>query len=845
LCNEAQPKLPHRTVHRYIECYCGIAHFPIVDFIKQHFGVEDGDDGAAISAKIDQDVNGLGQELRMASPYIKYLLSVDSKEDAIPEMDVQQRRVKLIEAIRTVILKAAEHKPLVLVVEDLHWVDSTSEEIMRDLADGITDARVLLLLTYRPVYQNPFGERTYFTSLALQALSTHESTRFTQGMLATSTLPEALSSLIAQKAEGNPLFAEEVIKSLLETGALTRSDNRYLLGQSDEEVDVPDTVQDVIMARLDRLEEAPKRALQLASVIGREFAVQLLDRISDLQARLDPLLRELQVLEFIRERSTYPEVAYMFKHALTHDVAYNSLLVQRRQILHRVVAEAIEELYTDRLTEFYEMLAYHYEHAQVWDKALSYLVEAGKKAEQAYANQEALIHYDRALDICAHSGASLELDALLTIHSGKGSILFCQSEWLASNEAYQVALDYARRLDDQSKEAAILNRIGVNFLWDHQFEQALDYAEQTKNLALAVDAQKSIAGSLWLTGKVHFMTSELEQGARCFTEALEISRESGDRFFEGYTLMELGLLDNWRGAYPQSRQLLEQGLAIGRTHNLVYIQCWLLFCLGIASCGKGDYDEARTSLQEGIKLSGQIGDKAAKPRGLNSLGWLYTELYNLETAIRYNQESAELAYEVGEPELIAYAEINLAVDYLYLGELEQAHRHLDNAGSAAGTSQKWGDEWMKWRYRQYLHHTQGELWLRQDNAEAALQCAESCLELADANSTKKNMVKGWRLKGQALLAQGHADEAEQAIQRALSIAQEIGNPPQLWQTYQALGELCTSREDLVAAGIAYRNSLDTIEDVAARLQDDQIKSTFLSAQPVQQIRDSVARLKGF
>ena len=160
------------------------------------------------------------------------------------------------------------------------------------------------------------------------------------------------------------------------------------------------------MARIDRLEDVPKRALQLASVIGREFTVRLLERISDVHAQLDRFLQELKVLEFIYERSFYPELAYMFKHALTHDVAYNSLLMQHRKELHRLVAMAVEELYAERLPESYEMLAYHYERGEVWEKALEYLVKAGQKAQQAYANQEALDHYSRALDIGERLGGN-------------------------------------------------------------------------------------------------------------------------------------------------------------------------------------------------------------------------------------------------------------------------------------------------------------------------------------------------------------------------------------------------------------------------------------------------------
>ena len=304
-------------------------------------------------------------------------------------MDAQIRRLKTFEALRALIWKLAELKPLVLVVEDLHWMDKASQELLLYLADSCAAARVLFILTHRPGYQNPFGDRTYATRQVLNRLSDQESIRLAEGMLATLDFPAQLRGLITRKAEGNPFFVEEVIKSLLEVGALARQDGHYVVTKSIAEIYVPDTIQDVIMGRIDRLEDSPKKALQLASVIGREFTVSWLERISALQGQLGKLLQDLKVLELIYERSLFPELAYMFKHALTQDVAYNSLLIQRRRDLHRVVAMAIEELYAERLAEFYEMLAHHYERGEVWDKALHYLVKAGQKAQQACAGQEA------------------------------------------------------------------------------------------------------------------------------------------------------------------------------------------------------------------------------------------------------------------------------------------------------------------------------------------------------------------------------------------------------------------------------------------------------------------------
>jgi tetratricopeptide (TPR) repeat protein len=695
-------------------------------------------------------------------------------------------------------------------------------------------------MTYRPMYHNPFGKRTYISRLVLQALSAPESAQLAEGMLATSALPIELRDLIIQKAEGNPFFMEEILTSLLEIGTLVQEEGRYRLRTPLPEIDVPDTIQGVLMARIDRLADSPRRALQLASVVGREFTVRLLARIADVETPLEPSLQELKILEFIYERSIYPELAYMFKHALTHDVAYNSLLVQRRKGLHQMVAMAIEELYAERLAEFYEMLAYHYEQGEMWEKALAYLVQAGQKAQQAYANQEALGYYDRALAVSEQLEA-VEPSTLMTLYAGKGAAHFLLSAFEPAIEPYRHMREVARQVGDRSQEALALYQLGMCCLWAHDFEQTLDFAEQARAIAEAIDAKDSLAGSIWVSGKIPMVTGDLDTARSAFETSLRLSREAGDKTLEGFSLWDLGLLCNWKGEYERGLQLQEQAITLGKTHDLGLVLIWTTWMKGLTSGGKGAYDEAVMSLQEAKKLSEQLGDTFFRCRTLNTLGWLYGELYNIDQAMYYNREAAEVSHRIGEPELICYAEINLANNYLVMGDLDQAQLYLEQMYQTMQQPGTWGDEWMKWRYEQYLYHSLGELWLIKGEAAQALEYADACLKLAEPTTSRKNLVKGWRLKGQALLAQGHGDQASEAISRALSIAQEIGNPPQLWKTFEALGTLYKWQNDTAQARTAYRSALDVINGVAEQLRDQDIKRTFLEAHPIQQIRESLTR----
>jgi predicted ATPase len=257
-------------------------------------------------------------------------------------------------------------------------------------------------MTYRIGYTPPFGSRSFYTTLTLHSFSDAETLAMAGHVLGTAQFPVDLRTTLMTKAEGVPLFIEEVTKTLLDLGVLQRENGAYRLVKSLSEVSVPETIQGIIMAPLDRLGDEGKRTVQLASVIGRQFLVRLLARVAGLSERLEGLLRELQALEIIYEQGLVPEPAYIFKHAVIQDVAYNSLLIQRRKALHRAVGEAIEELYPDRLEEHYTELAHHFSQGEVWDKAFFYWRHAGARAFARSALRKAMACFEQALTALHH-----------------------------------------------------------------------------------------------------------------------------------------------------------------------------------------------------------------------------------------------------------------------------------------------------------------------------------------------------------------------------------------------------------------------------------------------------------
>lgn len=814
---------------------------PLIDMLKRSAGIEEAEADATVVTKIEQTLLSHSEALRSDLPYLRYLLALDPGDENVRRMDPQLRRNELFRALQRVLFHASELSPRVIVLEDIHWMDQATQDFLKVIADSITTSHVLFLLTYRPGYAPPFGERTYHTHLTLQPLSTKHSTQIARTILGVDFLPDELASLIDRKTEGNPFFVEQVVRSLQEVGAIRRVEDRCVLTRPIEDISVPETVQDVLSARFDRLEEAHKTTLQFAAVVGREFTRRLLVRLEVAQSDLlDTCLRDLTDIEMIREMNSEPDLSYIFKHALTREVAYQSLLVKSQQYLHRLIGETIEKFEVDHLIEHAEVLAHHFEQGEMWKKALTYLVQAGQKAQQASALKEALDFHARALVVCEQLGSAVDPETM-SIYARKGEAHFLRSEFLLSVESHRQVLEISRRNGDRAQEAFALYKMGLGYHWAHEFEEALQCSESAKALAQQIGAGSTVAASTFVIGWVRAVLGDLDEALRHCNDALRISREAEDEEQEGFCLWVLGQIRNWKGEYAQALRLLDQALHIGRTQNLPFLISGVLWMRGIILCGRGDYEKALASLEEALDLSERLGDYAHRGRILNTLGWVCGEFYDLEAALQYNQACLDASEEIGDPEVTRNAQLNQGDTLLLLGRLEEAEEHLEEVHESLQRHGTWGEDWMKWRYAQHMWHSLGELWLAKGDSEMALIYTGLCCEGAEPTGSLKNLAKGWRLKGQALLAQGRDEEAEQALRRALAISRDLGNPPQIWRTHQALGMLYEERGETGRSHAAYHEALDIIHEVATQLQDSERRHTFLDAQPVRQIREGTIR----
>src|SRR5574337_2178770 len=398
------------------------------------------------------------------------LLDVPVDDAAWDALDPPQRRQRTLEAVKRLFLRESHVQPLLVLFEDLHWIDSETQALLDSLIESLPTARLLLLVNYRPEYQHGWASKTYYSQLRIDPLPPESAEELLQALLGDSVELQPLKRLLIERTEGNPFFLEESVRRLVETKALGGERGAYRLAQAIPAIQVPSTVQAILAARIDRLSPDAKSLLQVAAVVGKDVPFTLLKAVADLpEESLRGRLADLQSAEFLYETSLFPDLEYTFKHALTHDVAYGSLLQERRRALHGRILEAIERLYPDRLAEQVERLAHHALRGEVWGKALSYLRQAGAKAASRSALREAVACFEQALGALPHLPEGRDtLEQAIDLRVELRQVLYPLGELGRIFEYLHEAERLAQALDDQRR----LGRVSASMA--HHFWTAGD-----------------------------------------------------------------------------------------------------------------------------------------------------------------------------------------------------------------------------------------------------------------------------------------------------------------------------------------------------------------------------------
>ena len=543
-------------------------------------------------------------------------------------------------------------------------------------------------------------------------------------------------------------------------------------------------------------------------------------------------MQALKAIELIYEMSLYPEVAYMFKHALTQDVAYNSLLVHRRQELHRTVGYAIEELYADRLAEHYAELAHHFAQGEVWEKAIEYSTLAGDRTAAAYANAEAKAHYVRALEAAAQITPSPEPGVMAPLHAKHGAVLMVLGEYEEAVAAYQRALELIRQTEDRRGEIDILVGLSEVYRRDHREEPAVVAIEQA--LAMARELGDRAFEALCLANRVSIRASgygQLVDATPDAGEALRLAREIGAPKLLAETLICLGRVLQWRAVFDQSLAYLHEGVELAQRVHAGNLIGYATSSLGSANAAKGKYEEA---LQWYRQLSGYASaaeDTFWLPRVPNYRGGLHLELFDLHEALRLYLEGNEVAQRLYPwPEPRGHALVNAGYVHFLQGEHGRAEAYFRRAEALLEV-----DPWMRWRWHMALLRAFGELALVQGRHDEAWTYATQSLKLATQTDSRKHVARAQWLQGEILTACGRLEEAAQTLTASVRLAEQIQTPREVWLGQATLGKVLARLGQDKEAETQFTQAAQVIEAIAAHLQTPRLCHSFLSAAPVLEV----------
>jgi len=751
-----------------------VAYHPVIDILKSNFDIHEGDGNLEIKEKVKKGLKILGADEASTLPYLLELLSVkDSGIDKIP-MSPEARKDQIIEALNRIVLKGSEIRPLIMAIEDLHWIDKSSEESFKSLLESIPGARVLLLFTYRPEFVHTWGAKSYHSQITLNRLSNRESIMMVSHLLGSEELDRDLEDFILEKTEGVPFFIEELIKSLKDLKIIAREGKRYRIAKDIKDVTIPSTIQDVIMARVDSLAEGVKGLLQTVSAVGREFSYYLIKRLTNIAEQ--ELLSRLSVLkdsELLYERGIYPESTYIFKHALTQEVAYNGLLLKRKKDIHEEIGKAIESLNPDRLEEYYELLAYHYGRSANTDKAVEYLELANQKTIRLNAMEEAKAYFDEAMEL---------LDTLPETEENR-----------------------------QRRISLLVNQWDAFFLL---FKASEYYDLLTRYEAMAKElGNPELLGAFYARlGNCGYSFGHFDQGIERLTKAAELCEAAGNAEDAGYAYAWLGWNYLFRAHYDRVLDVKEELL---RMMEQRFNPRWYVRGLGAASRAcicLGRWDQAVEEAENALKVAEESSDNSYVIFAAWTLSMAYTWRGDLGRGVEYGELALQKAVT---PAVKAWAQRGLGWALCRAGEAKKGIELLVTALAAVRPS----------------HHMPTEIpttcilgaayWLAGED-DKARQTLEEGLEIADRCGARYYIGFAQRLLGESVL-KTNPIQAAPHFEKSIAIFREIKAENELALAFAGYGSYHKQKGQIAQAREYLTKALAIFERLGTLIEPDKVR----------------------
>ena len=672
-------------------------YFPVLDLLKRYVHVEESDDLRTIRAKVTGQVLTLDEALQEVIPALLWLLDALPDDSPFLKLEPPQRRQRILEALRRLLLRESQVQPLLLVFEDLHWIDAETQALLDSLVESLPTARLLLLVNYRPEYQHAWGSKTSYTQLRLDPLPPASADELLQALVGDAPSLGPLTRLLIARTEGNPFFLEESVRTLVETGALVGEPGAYRLAQSLPTIQVPATVLAVLAARIDRLLPEDKRLLQTAAVIGTEVPFPLLQAICEMPEEvLHRGLDHLQAAELLYETRLFPEREFAFKHALTHEVAYGGLLQERRRVLHGRIVEVLEALAAERLAEQVDRLAHHALRGEVWDKAVTYCQQVGARAYDRAAFRVAAASFEQALQALAHLPEDGDTRVrALDLHLALASPLSILGEYGRCRALLGAAETLAKVLDDRVRLGRVLASMAsvLRVTGDHDGaiaagQQALEITTALGESALQMQASYFLGLAYWSIGDFGRAAELLRQNVEAVdreSDRLRTDVRIRSRAWLARTLSEFG-------AFAEGRRHGEEALRLATLEGQEDTPIIAHGCLGHVYLAQGDLAQAIGVLDQGLALCHASDHGIWLQRIVAGLGYAYALREHLAEGRTLLEEAISVTNRTGGLHDHAARVVWLSEVCRLAGRGEEAWQHARQALDLARQQKERGNE---------------------------------------------------------------------------------------------------------------------------------------------------------
>jgi class 3 adenylate cyclase/tetratricopeptide (TPR) repeat protein len=761
-------------------------YLPVIELLKSYFDIQAQDDERKRRERVIGKVLGLDRTLEDTLPYLFSLLGSEEQPSPLQQMDPQIRRRRTLEALTRLFLRESLNQPLVLVFEDLHWIDSETQGFLDTLSEGLASVKLLLLVNYRPEYRHDWGQKTYYTQLRLAPFGRAEAEEFLDLLLADGAGAQqaaplyALKQLILTKTDGTPFFMEEVVRELVEQGVLRQEAARgWVLTRPATALQIPTTVHGVLAARIDRLAPDEKALVQQLAVIGREFPLSLLTQvIAQPEEELFRLLATLRSKEFLYEQPAFPEVEYLFKHALTQEVAYNSVLLERRKVLHEHTARVLEALRQERLEEYYPELAHHYSRSGNAEKAIDYLHKAGQQATQRAAYAEAITYLTTALERLpalpdSHDRTrrevilQLALGMSLQATKGIGSPEVGQTYERA--HALCVEMGHVPELFPILRSLCVVHNIQANLHKGHELARhLLTLAEQEGVAGLLIEAHLAMGANLYWRGEFAAARTHFEEARSLY----DPSHHSDHILLYGRDSRMFGLdywaRTMWSLGYPdqalhRAHEMVTWAQELGHAHSLA----WALTASLWTRLLRREWRDALDKIEAALTFATDHGFSGWVAYGVVNRRWMLVQQGQLHAGINELQHGLASIRTTGTIVFEPFAHAPLIEAYGKTGQFEMG---LQTASEALHFADRYDNRMLEAE----VHRLKGEVLLAQEGlrlqserfrekTEEAEKCFLQAIEVA-----RKQQVKSLELRAVMSLArlwqqQGKKAEAQQLL----------------------------------------------------------------------------------